>query len=250
MVEPTASIPKTETDLLERSLTVTARALFAGATAGDTFQRVVDLAVETIDGCDFAGVFFIENAAIVTPAFTNPLVVTLHAHQERTGEGPCLDAGSEGATFYAEDLALDTRWPHFGAAAADSGIRCVLAFPLSDKTTVGALNLYARYPQAFGATDRAKGLIFATLAGLALGAAQEREHEEQQRDHLQHALVTRERIGQAQGILMERERITAAEAFDVLRRASQHLNVKLRDVAQTLVDTGESPQRGGPATRR
>jgi AmiR/NasT family two-component response regulator len=86
----------------------------------------------------------------------------------------------------------------------------------------------------------------ATLAGLALTSAEQREHDEQQMVNLQAALSTRELIGQAQGILMERERITAADAFDVLRRASQHLNVKLRDVAQTLIETGEI----GDAPRR
>ena len=51
-------------------------------------------------------------------------------------------------------------------------------------------------------------------------------------------------VGQAQGILMERERITADQAFDVLRRASQYMNIKLREVAETLVETGESPETG------
>ena len=58
------------------------------------------------------------------------------------------------------------------------------------------------------------------------------------------ALGTRETIGEALGILMERERVTANQAFDILRRASQHLNIKLRDVAQNLVETGESPDTG------
>ena len=63
-------------------------------------------------------------------------------------------------------------------------------------------------------------------------------------DNLEQALLSREVIGQAQGILIERERITAEQAFDILRRASQHLNEKLRDIAQHLVDTGEDPDTG------
>ncbi len=80
------------------------------------------------------------------------------------------------------------------------------------------------------------------MAGLALSAAE--AHEDESRDTIQAALATREMIGQAQGILMERERITADQAYDILRRASQHLDTKIRDVAQTLVDTGQSPQTG------
>jgi AmiR/NasT family two-component response regulator len=108
----------------------------------------------------------------------------------------------------------------------------------------GALNLYAQLPNAFGATDRAKGTILAALAGAAIGATARRADLQSQNVNLQAALVSREVIGQAQGILMERERVTAEQAFDILRRASQHLNEKLRDVAQNLVETGESPNTG------
>jgi AmiR/NasT family two-component response regulator len=94
--------------------------------------------------------------------------------------------------------------------------------------------------------DRGKALLLAVMADLALSSAQLHESEEHRNTTLHAALATREIIGQAQGILMERERISADQAFDVLRRASQHLNVKLRDVAQDLVDTGERPDTGRP----
>ena len=111
------------------------------------------------------------------------------------------------------------------------------------------MNLYARIPEAFGATDRAKGTILAALAGAAIGAASQRDEVQSQNMNLKNTLVSRELIGQAQGILMERERVSADQAFDILRRASQHLNEKLRDVAQNLVDTGESPDTGDQPTR-
>jgi AmiR/NasT family two-component response regulator len=82
------------------------------------------------------------------------------------------------------------------------------------------------------------------MAGFALAIARDHENEERRAENLQAALVTRELIGQAQGILMERERITAVQAFNVLRQASQHLNVKLREVAQDLVENGERPETG------
>ena len=89
-------------------------------------------------------------------------------------------------------------------------------------------------------------MILASLTSLAVSAARSHEDEERRTEHLHAALTTREVIGQAQGILMERERISAGQAFDVLRRASQHLNRKLRDVAQDLVDTGDRPETGLP----
>lgn len=231
------------TDELEINLTEVARALFVSGTVDGTLRLVIDLAVATIDGCDAAGVFVVRDERVITAAAGSPVVLELDRLQFAHEEGPCLDAVAEGGTVYAVDLADDSRWPNFAPAAVTAGIRSVLAFRLSDRPT-SALNLYARLPAAYGATDRAKGLIFATLAGIALDAAGERAHDEQRLANLHEALRTRELVGQAQGILMERERITAELAFDVLRRASQHLNIKLREVARNLVETGETPPTG------
>jgi AmiR/NasT family two-component response regulator len=99
---------------------------------------------------------------------------------------------------------------------------------------------------AFGVIDRAKATILASLASLALSVAHSHEDEERRAAAFHSALASREVVGEALGILMERERITAVQAFDVLRRASQHLNIKLRDVAQNLIDSRESPVTANP----
>jgi transcriptional regulator with GAF, ATPase, and Fis domain len=224
----------------------TARTLFSAGTVTDTLSRVVELAIATVEGCDFAGLFLIEGGEITTPIHADPIVDEMHAAQHLNGEGPCLDAIAQRIMLYADDLALDARWPRFGPQASVLGVRSVLALPLAAEGCVGALNLYARYPAAFGVHDRARGVILASLASLAISAALSHEDWDRRTEHLQAALVTREVIGQAQGILMERERISAAQAFDILRRASQHLNRKLRDVAQDLVDTGTRPETGTP----
>ncbi len=226
---------------LERNFSAVALALFASGSVTDTVQRIVDLAQATVDGCEAAGIVVVDAGQATTAAASDPLVVTLDQMQIDAGEGPCLDAAITGAAFYAEDLVDDRRWPIFGPQAVEVGIRSVLAYSLPG-TQLSALNLYARLPVAFGANSRAQGLLFATLAGIALGSATEREADERRAGNLHEALRTRELIGQAQGILMERERIGAEAAFDVLRQASQHMNVKLRDVAETLVETGERPE--------
>lgn len=218
-----------------------AKILFAKDSVGQTLAQVVGLAVATIEGCDLAGVFLVEGGEVATRARTSPLVVEVDELQHRTGEGPCLDAVTWGTPYYADDLGEDPRWPRFSPQAAAAGIRSVYAVPLSVDSPVGALNLYAPLPGAFGVVDRARGVLLAALASLAVSSAQSREDEERQADNLRAALVTREVIGQAQGILMERERITPDQAFDVLRRASQRLNRKLHEIAQSLVDTGEQP---------
>jgi GAF domain-containing protein len=205
---------------------------------------VVALAVATIEGCDYAGLFLLEAGVVTTPVLSDPIVEQIDALQHESGSGPCLDAISQRTMIYADDLSQDTRWGTFGAQAAAAGMRSALGLPLSTNGTLGALNLYARYPAAFGSVDRARGAILAALASIALSAAHSHEDEERRTDNLHAALTTREIIGQAQGILMERDRITSEEAFDILRRASQHLNLKLREVARTLVETGERPETG------
>jgi len=231
------------TDELERNLANVACALFGPGTAEGSLQPTVELAVATIEGCDAAGIFVVRDGRGVTAASSHPVVVELDEQQFANDEGPCLDAVAGRGMAHAADLADDDRWPSFGPVATKAGIRSALALRMSDRP-VSALNLYARFPGAFGATDRAKALIFATLAGIALDAAEDRAGDEQRVANLHEALLTRELIGQAKGILMERERITGTQAFDVLRRASQHLNIKVLEVARTLIETGEAPPTG------
>lgn len=136
-------------------------------------------------------------------------------------------------------------WAVWSPAAVQAGVRSSLSLSMLSGNRRGALNCYASLPYAFGALDRGKALVLATLGGLALAGADAKDEAGARAGSLQAALVTRELIGQAQGILMERERISADQAFDVLRKASQHLNVKLRDVAQEVVHTGTNPSPRG-----
>ena len=239
---PTAE-PEPDTDL-SADLTRMAATLFSAGSATETLTRVVDLAVSTIEGCDSAAVFLVINGEVTEPVCTDALAADVDGLQHRLGEGPCLLAMAQGVTHYAEDLADDARWPTFGPAATAAGVRSLLALPLLVPGVPGALNCYARYPRAFGVIDRGKALLLAGMAGLAYASIRTHEDDERKATNLHAALATREVIGQAQGILMEREHLSSHEAFDILRRASQHLNLKLRDVAQNLVDTGERPDTG------
>jgi len=222
--------------------------LFSAPTVLATLQQIADFAFATVEGCDAACISLQAADRVFTPAYSDALALEIDQLQYAAREGPCLDAISKEPTVYAEDLAEDERWPIFGPQAAALGMRSLLSCRLAANGTRGALNLYAALPRAYGAIDRTKALIFATHAGIALSAAEAREDAAlsldvglHRIDDLIAALGTRETIGQAEGILMERERITAQQAFDVLRRASQHLNVKLREVATYVVETGEVP---------
>jgi len=237
-------VPGLDRDALsELTLNVaeSARVLFSAGSVSQTLTSVVELATATIEGCDAAGIFLKSEGVVVTAASTDALVVEIDNLQQQHEQGPCLDAIAHRVIMYADDLTADLRWPEFAPTAVAAGIRSVLALPLTSDEQLGVLNLYASFPAAFGVVDRAKATILASLASLALSIAHTHEDDERRSENLQAALVTREIIGKALGILMERERISTQQAFDILRRASQRLNIKLRVVAQNLVDTGEDP---------
>lgn len=227
-----------------------ARTLFVERTVEGTLQQIVEFAQVTVEGCDAASISLVTPKGISTPVSSDPIALEIDSFQYEYGEGPCLDAISIEPMLYANDLTSDVRWPKFGPVAVSLGMRSLLSCRLSAEETLGSLNLYARSPQAYGSIGRTKALIFATHAAIALAAAGvlasanvALDTELRRSENLEIALSSREVIGQAEGILIERERITPEEAFTVLRRASQNLNLRLRDLAQHVVDTGEVPER-------
>lgn len=217
-----------------------ARALLAEDDVQHTLQKICDLAVETIDGCDHAGISFLKGRKVDTPAASDDVPRHVDRIQYEVGEGPCLDAIREHAVFETGDLGREHRWPQFASRAQrETGITSMMCFRLFvEGDTLGALNLYSKAANAFGEESRTVGLIFAAHAAVALSSA---IHDEQ----MEEALQSRDLIGQAKGILMAREGITADQAFDMLRRASQRLNVKLRDVAGSIVNPPSTAPAGG-----
>lgn len=176
-----------------------------------------------------------------TPLETDPVGSELDELQYTHGEGPCLDAAREDGIAYTHsgDLAVTPDWPHFGPLAADRGYRSVLSTALVADTRPtrlsGALNIYCPEPGKLGdEMSRDRALLLATHASLALARTEAVQLAELREAHLRRALDTRDVIGQAKGILMNRRGITADEAFDLLRRTSQDLNVKLTELAHTL----------------
>ena len=214
-----------------------------------TLARICNVAILSVDGCDHAGVTVVEGPDLVTKAPSSDLVDEVDRMQYSLREGPCVSASEEHAEQYAADLARDDRWPRFGPYGASMGVASLLSLPLyvpdDHRSAMGALNLYGGRVDAFSERDRSVALVLAAHASIALSAASSASALRQENADLIEALESRDVIGQAKGILMERYRLTADEAFDMLRRASQHLNVKLRQVAQDVSDTGVFPPEGG-----
>jgi transcriptional regulator with GAF, ATPase, and Fis domain len=231
-------------DASAASLAAIARAVSGEPTVARTLQRIVDLAVETVDGCDSAGILLVRGREIVAGAWSDELVREIEEMECQIGEGPCLDAIAQRPTFETADLRDQlTVWPTFTARAIDAGIHSMLAFRLfAAEDTLGALDLYGRQPGAFDEAAHAFGTVFAAHAALALAGAQLHEHDLADVDGLRQALEARDAIGQAKGILMATHHIDNDAAFGLLRTTSNNLNMKLRAVTDHVIRTSTLPK--------
>src|SRR3954447_15166218 len=201
-----------------------------------TLHSITTAAVSTVAGAEFASVSLVNGRRVVSRGATSEQAREIDQLQTDVDEGPCLDALRNEETVRVPDFATETRWPRFAAEASRRGAGSLLSFQLfTEGDNLGALNLYAGQPNAFDADDEIVGALFAAHAAVALSAAQ-------QEQNLRRAIDNRDLIGQAKGILMERYRLTAGQAFELLVRASTHTNRKLFDVADELTSTGSMPE--------
>jgi GAF domain-containing protein len=230
----------TEKNTFNERLAAIARALFHEPDVQATLKRTVTDAASTLDVPMYASVTLVlKRRHVETPVFTDDRALRADQLQYEMGQGPCLDAVWEQDTFGIQDMTTEPRYGDWSRrVVAETDIRSSLSLQLftdpEAAVSLGALNLYSPRPRSFDPDTRAEATALAAHAAIALESAQTEAH-------LRSGLVTRTVIGQAEGILMERLKITADQAFAVLSRLSQASNVKLRDVARNLVATGEIP---------
>jgi GAF domain-containing protein len=206
-------------------------------TDSDTvIAELAEHAAVEIPGAQYAGVTVTRNAKhIDTPAATHKWPILLDEIQQRHREGPCLTAAWEEKTIHVADLEADDRFPRYRRDALEqTPIRSIMAFQMFIAgETMGALNAYAVQPHAFGKGSKDIGMIFAAHSSVAWNAAR-------RDDQFKRALASRDTIGQAKGMIMERYGVDAVQAFDVLRKLSQDSNVPLVQVATELVAKAQS----------
>lgn len=213
-----------------------------------TLAEVTRAAVQLIPGCDEASIsVVVGRRKASSQAATSDLPQVVDELQESLGQGPCLDAAYEQESVRVPDMAAEQRWPEFTAAALAAGAAGMLSFQLFvEDDNLGALNLYSRVAGAFDDESEHVGLMFAAHAAVAYAVARKEAN-------LHRKAATGQLIGTAQGILMERHKLTSSQAFALLVRVSQHRNTKLRDIADRLVHSGhlEDPdgRAGGPPRR-
>lgn len=214
------------------------RSLFVGPDMQDALQRIADIAVDLVGGCDYAGVSAADgDGGIRTLSYTHSVVLQHNTLQSRVAEGPCLDVARGVEFLHVADLAHAHRWPHYAAEISELPLGSMLFYRLFTRTEMlGVLAMYSNSPDAFPAHTHEVGMVLSAHATAALSASRHIAN-------LNRALKTRETIGQAQGILMERHRMTPNQAWEQLRTVSQDRNVKVAQLAEQISRTGEEPHR-------
>ena len=210
--------------------------VLADHTTQGLLVAITMLARRTLPGCLAASITLVHEGSPVTHVSSGDLAVDADGWQYETGEGPCLAAIRDAATVRVDSFVDGPRWPAFAVRAVGAGIRSSLSIPLVVHDDVaGALNLYGGEEGAFAAGENSAAK-FAGQAAVTLANARALHEAQDLAGQLAGALEHREVIGQAMGILMATERISADDAMDILRRASNRANRKVSAIAGDIVD--------------
>jgi transcriptional regulator with GAF, ATPase, and Fis domain len=220
-------------DDLPQRLAALARTMQHQPTSVAVMDTIVSAVVREVPGAEEATISLVHGRRrVVSAAATSEVARQFDALQEQTRQGPCLDAMYEHQTVRVDDIRADPRWPELGRRVDELGLISMLCIQLLvHGDDLGAMNLLARRPHAFTDESEHVALLIASHAAVAVAQAQKL-------NHLGIALASRDIIGQAKGVLMERYKITAHEAFALLAKVSQDTNHRLHDVAEYLTLTG------------
>lgn len=219
-------------DALADRMAALARQLAVPLSVDEVLAGVTLTVLDVIPGAAVAGfLLFTKAGKFETKAATADLMYEIDRLQIENGEGPCIEAAVDELIVRTDDFQREQRWPHYSAEVLNLGVRSALSFKLyTSQRNAGALNIFSFEPEAFGPEDEGVGQVLAAHAAAAILASRQGEQ-------LQSALSSRDLIGQAKGIIMERYNVDAVRAFELLRELSQTENVKLVDVAKRVIDT-------------
>jgi GAF domain-containing protein len=237
-------------DPLTRSLSALSRFFVGDGTLQETLSRVAHSAEEAVSTAAMIGLTMLVDGRASTAVFTDEAAPEIDFVQYETGVGPCLDSFRHRQVFRIDDTTKDDRWAAFSEAAAAIGIRSTLSIPLvANHEGLGALNFYSKAPNGFSEEEEVVANQFGVQAAIVLANAQAYWDAHLLSQNLATAMQSRAVIEQAKGILMGAQRCTADEAFQILVRASQRENRKLREIAEDIVSRtqhagSQEPPRG------
>lgn len=217
---------------LAKQMAELARSLALPRDLDEILSGVTAAAKELIPGVDAAGILLIgKGGQFESVAQVTDVPHQLDELQMKYNEGPCVEAALDDVVVRTDDFREERRWPRYAPACIELGVLSGLSFKLyTAERTAGALNLFGFQPRVWDGEAETTGAVLAAHAAAALLA---HRHGEQ----LKSALSSRDRIGQAKGIIMERYKVDEVQAFEMMRRLSQDGNRKLTDIAQQVIDT-------------
>ncbi len=216
---------------LARRMAELARATSGVRTPEEILANVTAAAVELIPAVNTAGILLIRGDGFESIAGTTEIPHQLDDLQMTFKEGPCMQAALDDVEVRTDDFRQERRWPKYSPAVVEIGVLSGISFKLfTADRTAGALNLFGYQPHTWSTEDLVTGGV---LAAHATTAILSHEHDAQ----LRTALLSRDQIGQAKGVIMERFGVDEDRAFNMLRRLSQENNTKLTEVARRVIET-------------
>jgi GAF domain-containing protein len=222
---------------LRDSVAALSRFFVGASTVEETLTKVTQLTKQAIPAAELVGITMMVEGRQRTAVFTDEAAPEIDQAQYDSGEGPCLAAFEESRITTIADTHEPGEWPSFRTAAAEHGIRSTMSFPLlMEEGAIGAMNLYSRDVRAFDEDASKAGEVFAAHAAIVLANTKAYWDAHELSTRLMASTQSRAVIEQAKGILMAAEGADEDQAFDILVRASQRENVKLRDIARRIVD--------------
>ena len=204
-----------------------------------TLDGIVHLVQKYLPGAEQTSITLIRGKKATTVAASGALALALDEIQYEQGYGPCLDAGRCNEMMHINDMSIESRWPGYTPQAVDHGVHSSLSLPLPvENYLVGALNVYATRAGAFSQESIRVGTSLAAHITTALSFAETAHGHRLRAENLEKAMRSRNVIEQAKGMIMAQQKCTAEAAFNLLRKLSMDENIKLQDLAVSLVSSG------------
>jgi AmiR/NasT family two-component response regulator len=226
---------------IERSAAQDPIAVFEGLAAlvyaGDDYEAmyraVCEAAVKLVDGCQHASLMLRQNGRTITVGATDDTARHIDELEREIGEGPCVDAIEEEVAVLDPDLVEDSEWPRLrDQVVVRTPVRGMAGFRLLvNDRKAGALNIFSDRPHALTDKSVDQAAVLAAFTSVVLVAA---DRDEQART-LREGLSSNREIGKAVGLMMAFHKVNDEEAFEILRRSSQDMNLKISAIAREIV---------------
>jgi ANTAR domain len=219
-----------------------AEIVYQGPEAGEVYAALCVAATLVVSGCDHASLLVKRDGRYVTVGASDRIAQRVDDMERLAGDGPCVDAIEEETPQIETDLTNPTQWPNLAARmVADTPVRGAMGFRiLVDRRKTGALNLFSDKAGVFDSESAGQAIVLASFASVAINAVARGEDV----STLRRGLLSNREIGKAVGMVMMLHNIDEQQAFDVLRRYSQDLNIKVADVARSVIDSRGKPMFG------